>query len=90
MEKKRTIATDIAEIAQRLDEHVDFKSIKHSQLIFENYKETGVNDLYFIGKKFGLYFYTSRAAVESICYLEKKKMPTYVATESTCNIYEIE
>lgn len=90
MEKKRTIATDIAEIAQRLDGHVDFKSIKHSQLIFENYKETGVNDLYFIGKKFGLYFYTSRAAVESICYLEKKKMPTYVATESTCNIYEIE
>lgn len=90
MEKKRTIATDIAEIAQRLDGHVDFKSIKHSQLIFENYKETGVNDLYFIGKKFGLYFYTSRASVESICYLEKKKMPTYVATESTCNIYEIE
>lgn len=42
MEKKRTIATDIAEIAQRLDGHVDFKSIKHSQLIFENYKETGV------------------------------------------------
>ena len=90
MEKQRTIATDIAEIAQRLDGHVDFKSIRHSQLIFENYKETGVNDLYFIGKKFGLYFYTSRAAVESICYLEKKKMPTYVATESTCNIYEIE
>lgn len=90
MEKKRTIATDISEIAQRLDGHVDFKSIRHSQLIFEDCKETGVNDLYFIGKKFGLYFYTSRSAVESICYLEKKKMPTYVATESTCNIYEIE
>lgn len=73
MEKKRTIATDIAEIAQRLDGHVDFKSIRHSQLIFEDCKETGVNDLYFIGKKFGLYFYTSRAAVENICFLKKSK-----------------
>jgi hypothetical protein len=27
----------------------------------EKYRETGVNDLYFIGKKFGLWFYTSRA-----------------------------
>lgn len=90
MEKKRTIATDIAEIAQKLDGKVNFESIKFSQIIFEDKKETGVNDLLFIGKKFGIYFYTSRAAVESICYLEKKKMPTYVATESTCNIYEIE
>lgn len=90
MEKKRTIATDIAEIAQKLDGKVNFESIKFSQVIFEDKKETGVNDLLFIGKKFGLYFYTSRAAVESICYLEKKKMPTYVATENTCNIYEIE
>ena len=90
MEKRRTIATDIAEIAQKLDGKVNFESIKFSQIIFEDKKETGVNDLLFIGKKFGIYFYTSRAAVESICYLEKKKMPTYVATESTCNIYEIE
>lgn len=73
MEKKRTIATDIAEIAQKLDGKVNFESIKFSQVIFEDKKETGVNDLLFIGKKFGLYFYTSRAAVESICYLEKKE-----------------
>lgn len=90
MEKKRTIATDIAEIAQKLDGNVNFESIKYSQMIFENYKETGVNDLFFIGKKFGLYFYTSRAAVESVCFLKKQKMPTFVATESTCNIYVIE
>lgn len=89
MEKKRTIATDIAEIAQKLDGKVNFESIKFSQVI-EDKKETGVNDLLFIGKKFGLYFYTSRAAVENICFLKKQKMPTYVATESTCNIYEIE
>lgn len=90
MEKKRTIATDIAEIAQKLDGHVNFESIKYSQQIFDTFKETGVNDLYFIGKKFGLYFYTSSSAIENICFLKKQKMPTYVSTESTCNIYEIE
>lgn len=89
MEKKRTIATDIAEIAQKLDGKVNFESIEFSQIIFEDKKETGVNDLLFIGKKFGIYFYTSRSAVENICFLEKQQMPTYVATESTCNIYEI-
>lgn len=90
MDNKRTIATDIAEIAQKLDGNVNFESIKYSQMIFESYKEKGVNDLFFVGKKFGLYFYTSRAAVENVCFLKKQKMPTYVATESTCNIYEIE
>lgn len=89
MEKKRTIATDIAEIAQKLDGKVNFESIKFSQVIFADRKETGVNDLLFIGKEFGLYFYTSRSAVENICFLKKQQMPTYVATESTCNIYEI-
>lgn len=71
MEKKRTIATDIAEIAQKLDGKVNFESIKFSQIIFEDKKETGVNDLLFIGKKFGIYFYTSRSAVENICFLKK-------------------
>lgn len=54
MEKKRTIATDIAEIAQKLDGKVNFESIKFSQIIFEDKKETGVNDLrnkdYIFGK----------------------------------------
>lgn len=89
MEKKRTIATDIAEIAQRLDGHVDFKSIRHCQLIFEDCKETGVNDMYFIGKKFGLWFYTSWAALDSLCYLQNPKFPTWVLCENSLNLYEI-
>lgn len=89
MEKKRTIATDIAEIAQRLDGHVDFKSIRHCQLIFEDCKETGVNDMYFIGKKFGLWFYTSRAALDSLCYLQNPKFPTWVLCENSLSLYEI-
>lgn len=39
MEKKRTIATDIAEIAQKLDGKVNFESIKFSQVIFDDKKE---------------------------------------------------
>ena len=89
MEKKRTIATYIAEIAQRLDGHVDFKSIRHCQLIFEDCKETGVNDMYFIGKKFGLWFYTSWAALDSLCYLQNPKFPTWVLCENSLSLYEI-
>lgn len=89
MEKKRTIATDIAEIAQKLDGYVNFESIKFSQVIFEDRKETGVNDLFFIGKKFGLWFYTSRAALDSLCYLQNPKFPTWVLCENSLNLYEI-
>lgn len=61
--KKRTQAADIAEIATKLDGKVNFSSIVYSQqMLSEKYRETGVNDIYFIGKKFGLWFYTSRAA----------------------------
>lgn len=51
--KKRTQATDIAEIATKLDGKVKFSSIIYSQqMLSEKYRETGVNDMYFIGKKF--------------------------------------
>lgn len=74
--KKRTQATDIAEIATKLDGKVEFSSIIYSQqMLSEKYRETGVNDMYFIGKKFGLWFYTSRAALDSLCYLQNPKFP---------------
>lgn len=76
--KKRTQATDIAEIATKLDGKVEFSSIIYSQkMLSEKYRETGVNDMYFIGKKFGLWFYTSRAALDSLCYLQNPKFPTW-------------
>lgn len=75
--KKRTQATDIAEIATKLDGKVKFSSIIYSQqMLSEKYRETGVNDMYFIGKKFGLWFYTSRAALDSLCYLQNPKLKT--------------
>jgi hypothetical protein len=90
MEKKRTQAADIAEIATKLDGKVEFSSIVYSQqLMDEKYRETGVNDLHFIGKKFGLWFYTSRAALDSLCYLNKSNFPTLVLCENSLSIYEI-
>lgn len=42
--KKRTQATDIAEIATKLDGKVKFSSIIYSQqMLSEKYRETGVN-----------------------------------------------
>lgn len=88
--KKRTQATDIAEIATKLDGKVKFSSIIYSQqMLSEKYRETGVNDMYFIGKKFGLWFYTSRADLDNLCYLNKTKFPTLVSCENSLSIYEI-
>lgn len=82
--KKRTQATDIAEIATKLDGKVKFSSIIYSQqMLSEKYRETGVNDMYFIGKKFGLWFYTSRAALDNLCYLQNPKFPTWVLCENS-------
>lgn len=88
--KKRTQATDIAEIATKLDGKVKFSSIIYSQqMLSEKYRETGVNDMYFIGKKFGLWFYTSWAALDSLCYLNKPNFPTWVLCENSLSLYEI-
>lgn len=88
--KKRTQATDIAEITTKLDGKVKFSSIIYSQqMLSEKYRETGVNDMYFIGKKFGLWFYTSRAALDSLCYLQNPKFPTWVLCENSLSLYEI-
>lgn len=88
--EKRTIATDIAEIAKRLDGKVNLESIKYSQIIFDDYKATGVNDLVCIKKAHGVYFYTSKSQLERACYLDKVKMPIYVALDESSNVFEIE
>lgn len=73
-----------------LDGKVKFSSIIYSQqMLSEKYRETGVNDMYFIGKKFGLWFYTSRAALDNLCYLQNPKFPTWVLCENSLSLYEI-
>jgi len=83
----RTKATDLAEITAALDGKIEFSSIKFDQILIKKQGES-VNDLLFIGKKFGLYFYTSRSCFDAICYLYSS-MPTYVVCEDSKNVYEL-
>lgn len=64
MEKKRTKATDIAEIAALLDGKVDFQQISSNQVLTTEHGKS-INDLLFVSKQFGIWFYTSRSAFES-------------------------
>lgn len=66
MEKKRTKATDIMEIAAALDGKVDFQQISFNQVLTTDHGKS-VNDLLFVAKKWGIYFYTSRSSYDCIC-----------------------
>lgn len=88
MEKKRTKATDIMEIAAALDGKVDFQQISFNQVLTTDHGKS-VNDLLFVAKKWGIYFYTSRSSYDCICTMDAKQMPTYVVCEGSNNVYEI-
>lgn len=95
METKRTKATDLAEIAAALDGKVEFQNIQFSQILTTEHGQSQ-NDLLFIGRKFGVYFYTSRSSFDAIFYLMTKhkpqfalSMPTYVVCEGSKNVYQI-
>lgn len=88
MEKKRTKAADIAEISNKLDGKVEFSQIRVDQVLTTE-KGESINDLLFVAKKFGLWFYTSRADFDSLCYLTKGKFPTLVVCEGSNVVYQI-
>ena len=88
---ERTNASIIAEIAQKLDGKVDFSMIRYDQkLMSEEYREGYVNDIQFIGKRYGVYFYTSRIKLEaSVMGNEKKELPTLVGVDGTLELFLI-
>lgn len=89
---ERTNASIIAEIAQKLDGKVDFSMIRYDQnLISEEYKEKGwVNDIQYIGKRYGVYFYTSKMKLEaSVMENEKEELPTLVGVDGTLRLFLI-
>lgn len=89
---KRTNVSIIAEIAQKLDGKVDFSMIRYDQnLISEEYKEKGwVNDIQYIGKRYGVYFYTSKMKLEaSVMGNEKEELPTLVGVDGTLRLFLI-
>ena len=88
METKGTKATDLAEISAALDGKVEYQNIQFSQVLTTEHGKS-INDLLFIGRKFGVYFYTSRSSFDAICYLKTQSMPTYVVCEGSKNVYKI-
>ena len=88
---KRTNASIIAEIAQKLDGKVDFSMIRYDQILLsEEYKEGCVNDIQYIGKRYGVYFYTSKMKLEaSVMGNEKEELPTLVGVDGTLRLFLI-
>ena len=55
---KRTFAKDIATISTALDGIVEFQSIEFSQILITEHGQS-INDLQYVNKIRGIYFYTS-------------------------------
>jgi hypothetical protein len=86
---KRTMARDIVTISIALDGVVNFESIAFSEILITEHGQS-INDLMFVQKIRGIYFYTSRSAMESIvCHLTNAKLPTYVVCADSKNVYEL-
>lgn len=86
---KRTMASDIVAISIALDGVVNFESIAFSQILITEHGQS-INDLMFVQKIRGIYFYTSRSAMESaVCHLTNAKLPTYVVCADSKNVYEL-
>lgn len=88
---KRTNASIITEIAQKLDGKVHFSMIRYDQqLLSEEYREGYINDIQFIGKRYGLYFYTSRIKLEaSVMENKEKELPTLVGVDGELALFLI-
>lgn len=85
-----TFVQDIATIANALNGKVEFNNIEFDQMIMrEEYRETGVNDIVFVKKAYGVYFYTSRSAMENMVMFHKTEMPVMVGCANSLNLYRI-
>lgn len=81
---------DIATIAAALEGKVTFSKIEFNQrLLAEDYREIGVNNLVYIKKGYGVYFYTLKSALEDVIMLRGEHIPVLVGCPDSFNIYEI-
>lgn len=85
-----TFVQDIAIIANHLNGKIEFSNIKFNQkLLDEEYREKSVNNIVFVMRMHGLYFYTTLSAMESMIKLGGKEMPVLVGCDNSLNLYEI-
>lgn len=83
--------SDIAVIAARLEGRINFSGIVFDQcLISEEYREKDVNDILFVRKENGVYFYTSKWAIERITMMQHVEIPVLVGWDGSLNLYQIQ
>lgn len=86
-----TKVNDIATIASALNGKVDFQNIQFDQILMsEEYRETGVNNIVFVKKAYGVYFYTTKTALENVVFLKQNgNLPVLVGCADSLNLYLI-
>lgn len=92
MKNKTSQVQEMSQIANLLAGKINLSSIKKSQQILmgEEYQVKSVNDLLFVKKMYGLYFYTSKYSLEMMCELKAGiELPILVCLENSTNLYEI-
>lgn len=86
-----TFAQDIAKIANALNGKVEFSHIEFDQVLLgEEYREQSVNDIVFVKKAYGVYFYIRRSEMEAMVMLKRpKEMTVLVGCDGSNRLYRI-
>lgn len=85
-----TNVQDIVIIANALNGKVDFSAIEFDQCIMdEKYREQSVNNIVFVKKMYGVWFYTTKTAMEDAMRLAGKELPVLVGCSNSRNLYRI-
>lgn len=81
---------DIATIASALNGKIEFSSINFDQCILsEEWREKSVNNIVFVKKAYGIYFYTKKTALDDVMALKATTVPTLVGCAGSNCLYEI-
>ena len=74
-----------------LREKIEFSNIEFDQcLLGEEYREKDFNDIVFVKKAYGVYFYTKKTAmIDMIMLIKRNEMPVLVGCAESCNLYRI-
>lgn len=87
---KTNFVNDIARIAIALEGHIEFYHIEYDQsLLSEEYREVSVNDIVFVKKAYGVWFYTKKTALADVMALKDTKLPVLVGIADSLQLYEI-
>ena len=85
-----TFVNDIATIANALNGKIEFSNIEFEQcLMSEEYREKNVNNIVFVKKAYGVWFYTTRTAMEDLIMMKSPDMPVLVGCANSTNLYRI-